>query len=63
MGCDEYIEAREEGYGLGYKDGHDELSKDLAERPGAVFALVQVRDWQDWFDRLKAEAARLGVRV
>jgi hypothetical protein len=47
----------------GQKDGHDELARDIAERPGACFALVQVRDWQDWFDRLKAEAARLGVRV
>jgi hypothetical protein len=55
MGADEYIEAREEGA--------TEALEDLADNPAEVFRVLMPYQWQDWFDRLKAEAVRLGVRV
>lgn len=64
---DAYAEGHSDGYADGHDDGHAEgYETGLNEQVWDVeelLANVDFYDRQDWFDRLKAEAARLGVRV
>jgi len=71
MGRDAFTDAQDEAWDKGHADGYDEgheqgycdaLEEMLAD-PAILLRALQVYQWQDWFDRLKAEAARLGVRV
>jgi flagellar biosynthesis/type III secretory pathway protein FliH len=60
--ADGYDEGYDAGHEAGYKTALNECRVDW-RAPISFFADLAPFQWQDWFDRLKAEAARLGVRV
>jgi hypothetical protein len=63
-------EAYDNGYHRGHSDGYEEALGDEADLiarvrsdPVALINDIEFLDRQDWFDRLKAEAKRLGVNT
>ena len=46
-----------------YHDGRADTWACVRLFPGDIFNHMQAYQWQHWFDKLKDEAARLGVRT
>ncbi len=59
---DDYARGYDAGHEEGYQAALDECGLDIPE-PADLLNRMESWRWQDYYDRLKAEAARLGVRV
>ena len=46
-----------------YNDGRADAFVRIKLCPGEIFRHLRAYEFQSWFDELKAEAARLGVRT
>jgi hypothetical protein len=51
-----------DGYDEGFLDGRTRERRDMANCPNVLFHFLQPDQYQSFFDALKAEAIRLGVK-